>query len=84
MVSSEPIRDLRTSHKALLAATVREQVHDKQIKRGNISMRAGIEGTNSALKRSQGANHFKVRGLTKCEMTIALMVIGHKGNSYET
>lgn len=68
---------LRTSQKALLAATVREQVNDKQIKRENISMRAGIEGTNSALKRSQGANHLKVRGLTKCEITIALMVVGH-------
>jgi hypothetical protein len=67
---------LRTSQKALLAAMVREQINDKEIKRENISKRAAIEGTNSALKRAQGADHLRTRGLIRCEMETAFKIIG--------
>jgi len=59
---------LRASKKSIMAANVRAEIHTKAIKRKNVSKRAAIEGTNSSLKRSQGADKLKVRGIIKCNM----------------
>jgi hypothetical protein len=68
---------LRASKKSILAANVRADIQTKDIKRQNTSKRAAIEGTNSCLKRSQGADKLRVRGIIKCGMQIAFKVIGH-------
>ena len=39
-------------------------------------MRAGIEGTNSALKRRHGMNRLKVRGLVKSQVVVGFKVAG--------
>jgi len=68
---------LRASKKAILAANTRQEISKKEIRRENTSKRAAIEGTNSAIKRGQGANKLRVRGLIKCQLQIGLKVIGH-------
>lgn len=68
---------LRVNKKSILAADVRAQINTAGIRRQNISKRAAIEGTNSCLKRSQGAGKLRVRGIIKCNMQIAFKVIGH-------
>ena len=42
--------------------------------KSNCSMRAGIEGTNSALKRRHGMNRLRVRGLAKSQVEVGLKV----------
>jgi len=54
---------LRVSKKSILAADTRAQINTAAVKRQNISKRAAIEGTNSCLKRSQGAGKLRVRGI---------------------
>ena len=68
---------LRVDKKFILAADTRAQINTAVVKRQNISKRAAIEGTNSCLKRSQGAGKLRVRGIIKCNMQIAFKVIGH-------
>ncbi|WP_427910095.1 hypothetical protein [Pelotomaculum schinkii] len=36
-----------------------------------------MEGTNSALKRGQGANKLYVRGQVKCSLVLGMKIIGH-------
>jgi len=68
---------LRVSQKAILAAKTRKEISKQEIRRENTSKRAAIEGTNSAIKRGQGANNLRVRGMIKCQLQIGLKVIGH-------
>jgi len=68
---------LRINKKSILAADTRAQINTAAVKRQNISKRAAIEGTNSCLKRSQGAGKLRVRGIIKCNIQIAFKVIGH-------
>lgn len=68
---------LRVSKKAIQAAEVRKEISKKEIKRQNTSKRAAIEGTNSALKRSEGAGNLRVRGLVKCSMVMSFKIMGH-------
>lgn len=60
-----------------VAAGFREELSRQDVRRESASRRAAIEGTNSALKRSQGVGKLKVRGIVKCSMQIAFKVIGH-------
>ena len=75
----EQKRDMvvRISKKSILASQVRETVNDPHIKHENISKRAAIEGTNSAIKGCQGAKRLRVRGKIKCTLQIGFKVIGH-------
>lgn len=54
-------------------AVGRERAKIKEFKKENTSKRAGIEGTNSALKR-KGLRKLMIRGLTKCKVVSVLMV----------
>jgi len=73
---------LRVNKKSIIAANVRADISTKEIKRQNTSKRVAIEGTNSSLKRSQGADKLRVRGIAECSMQIALKVIGHNFKQY--
>ena len=68
---------VRTSQKSLQAATVREQINNRETNRQNTSLRAGIEGTNSSLKRAQGIGKLRTRGLIRSGMEVAFKIIGH-------
>jgi hypothetical protein len=63
---------VRISLKSLEAVRKREAV--KATKRENTSKRAGIEGTNSALKRT-GLGKLRVRGQIKCAIVCGHMVM---------
>jgi hypothetical protein len=63
---------VRISLKSLETARKREEV--RMCKRENTSKRAGIEGTNSALKRT-GLAKLRVRGQIKCQLVCGYMVI---------
>lgn len=43
----------------------------------NTSVRAAIEGTNSALKRAHGLGKLRVRGQAKCTIVVGYKVIAH-------
>ena len=73
---------LRTSEKSFQASRVRDELNNHKVKCHNISKRAAIEGTNSALKRSQGAGELRTRGITSCGVVMALKVIGHNFTQY--
>lgn len=60
---------VRISLKTVKASNEREKIKEDQ--KENTSMRAGIEGTNSALKR-KGQDKLDVRGITKCRMVSGL------------
>ena len=68
---------LKVHKSSIVAAGVREELSRKEVRRENTSRRAAIEGTNSSLKRSQGMDKLKVRGIVKCSMQSAFKVIGH-------
>jgi hypothetical protein len=62
--------------KTLLADETRSKL-TSQDKAEATSLRAAIEGTNSALKRAQGMNKLLVRGQHKCKVVVGMKVIGH-------
>lgn len=64
---------LRVSEKSILAQANRLKLEANR--KENTSKRAAIEGTNSAIKRSQGAAKLEVRGQHKCDIVIGLKVI---------
>lgn len=63
---------VRISNKALTASKQRKMIAENH--KINCSMRAGIEGTNSALKRRHGMNRLRVRGLTKSQVVVGFKV----------
>lgn len=68
---------LRITKKARLAANVRKELSDDKKRLESTSKRAAIEGTNSALKRAQGAGKLRVRTLVKSKVVIGLKIIGY-------
>jgi len=54
-----------------------KEISKQEIRREDTSKRAAIEGNNSALKRGQGENKLRIRGMIKCQLQIGLKVIGH-------
>jgi hypothetical protein len=54
-------------------AEIRAEI--KKNRKENTSMRAAIEGTNFALKRSHGLGKLWVRGKVKCQIVVGLKVI---------
>jgi hypothetical protein len=67
----------KTTVKALRATRTGEELKTKGIRREATSMRAAIEGTNSSLKRAQGAGRSNVRGLIKTALVTGMKIIGH-------
>lgn len=63
---------VRFSLKSVRAAEIRSDTATNYVE--YTSMRAAIEGTNSALKRT-GMAKLKVRGIVKCKLTATYMVI---------
>ena len=63
---------VRISKKSLEAAIQRIKLNANR--RQNVSMRAGIEGTNSALKRGHGMDKLYVRGKVKCTVVAGLKI----------
>jgi hypothetical protein len=68
---------LRITKKARLAANVRKELSDDKKRLESTSKRAAIEGTNSVLKRAQGADKLRVRTLLKSKVVIGFKVIGY-------
>jgi hypothetical protein len=62
---------VRITLKAVVTNREREAIYENSIE--NTSMRAGIEGTNSALKR-KGQDKLEVRGKTKCALVSGIKV----------
>jgi hypothetical protein len=63
---------VRISLGTIHAGQLRDEIREN--KKENTSKRAGIEGTNSALKR-MGMDKLKVRGLEKCQVVCALKMM---------
>lgn len=63
---------VRINNKSIESANQRKKMHDNR--KTNVSYRAGIEGTNSALKRSQGMDKLNVTGRAKCSVVVGLKV----------
>lgn len=63
---------VRFSQKVLTASKQRKMIAENY--KSNCSMRAGIEGTNSALKRRHGMSKLRVRGLAKSQVEVGLKV----------
>ena len=68
---------LRVEQKQLFTAEAREKVKDKEARKEAAGKRAAVEGTNSSLKRSQGAKKLKVRGKVKAALVMGMKIIGH-------
>ena len=68
---------LRVSQKTLVSEELRLKIEDKEERQVATSKRAAIEGTNSALKRAQGADKLSVRGNIKCNLVIGAKLIAH-------
>ena len=66
---------VRIDKKAIDAAEQRSKIENEH--RQNISIRAAIEGTNSALKRAHGLGKLRVRGQAKCTVVVGYKVIAH-------
>lgn len=64
---------VRINLKSVDAAKVRAQI--KQECKENTSMRAAIEGTNSALKRAHGLDKLRVRSIAKCRAVVGYKII---------
>jgi hypothetical protein len=62
---------------AIFLAEARERKEDKSARKEATSKRTAIEGTNSSLKRSQGAGRLKVRGKVKATLVTGMKIIGH-------
>jgi len=67
---------IRVNQKTVLADETRKKL-DNGGQRENTSRRTAIEGTNSALKRSQGLGELAVRGKHKVRAVVGLKIIGH-------
>lgn len=52
---------LRTRQKAVTTSQTRQEIYDPENRTENLSLRAGVEGTGSALKRAEGAGKLRVR-----------------------
>lgn len=63
---------VRISNKALTASKQRKMIAENH--KNNCSIRAGIEGTNFALKQRHGMNRLRVRGLAKSQVVVGLKV----------
>ena len=68
---------LRVSQKSVVVAQTRDRIKDKDERKKSTSKRAAIEGTNSALKRSQGAGKLRVRTIAKNKLVMGMKIIGH-------
>lgn len=68
-------RILRVSLKTIQADRVRDQIHNIAVRRENTSYRAGIEATNSALKRGEDLNNLYTRGVLKTYLVTAYKII---------
>ena len=68
---------MRVEQNTLFVAEARDKVKDKEARSEVGRKRAAIEGTNSALKRSQGAGKLRVRGIVKARLVMGMKVIGH-------
>jgi hypothetical protein len=66
---------VRINKEAITAAMQRIKIQNEH--KLNISVRAAIEGANSALKRGQGLRKLEVRGQAKCTVVAGLKVITH-------
>ena len=66
---------VRIDKKAIIAAEQRQKIQHECHQ--NISTRAAIEGTNSALKRAHGLGKLRVRGQAKCTVVVGYKVIAH-------
>lgn len=64
---------LKITTKSMIAAKTRQKLEDKDERMKSTSTRAAIEGTNSVLKRAQGADKLEVRTINK-----GTIVIGYK------
>lgn len=67
---------LRISRKTIFAAEARERMNVRSERKESASRRAAIEGTNSALKRSQGADKLRVRTKVKSSLVVGMKMIG--------
>jgi hypothetical protein len=56
-------------------ASARQRMKVECSRKENTSVRAAIEGTNSALKRGHGLCKLKVRELIKCSITVGFKVL---------
>jgi len=75
---SQPKKQAQTlsiSHKQRIAAETRKQIQDPKQHRINTSKRAAIEGTNSEMKRTHGAEKLRVRGVHKCRTLFGFIAI---------
>ena len=68
---------LRVEQNAIFLAEARERKEDKRARKEATSKRTAIEGTNSSLKRSQGAGRLNVRGKVKATLVTGMKIIGH-------
>lgn len=66
---------VRIDKKAIAAAKQRKKIETER--QQNTSVRAAIEGTNSALKRAHGLGKLRVRGQAKCAVVVGYKVIAH-------
>lgn len=71
---------LRVSQKAVLAAKTRARISISAERRETTSKRAGIEGTNSVLKRKHEAGRLRVRGVIKSRLATGMKIISHNFN----
>lgn len=67
---------IRVNQKTVLADETRQKLENGG-QQENTSRRTAIEGTNSALKRSQGLGNLAVRGKYKVRVVVGLKIIGH-------
>jgi hypothetical protein len=68
---------LRVKQNAILAARARERVFCEPLRKEATSKRAAVEGSISAIKRSQGAGKLRVRTYPKVQVAMGLKLIGH-------
>lgn len=66
---------LRTNQGAVATSQDRAEIFDPENRRETLCLRAGIEGTGSALINAEGAGRLRVRGIVKCENAFGLKVI---------
>ena len=66
---------VRFNEKTLIASKTRSAI--KIELKETTSMRAAIEGTNSAIKRGHGADDLKVRGLHKSTVVMGFKITAH-------
>lgn len=67
---------LRVNQRTIDSEETRLKIEDKTQRQVTTSKRAAIEGTNSALKRAQGADKLSVRGIIKSNLAIGTKANG--------